>query len=569
MLGKLSRRIILITMIVSLSATSSYGESKEVVVQKGDSLYKIARDYFGDENRWPEIAEENNIEPPYAISVGDNLRLLNKSSLSKESQTPIDEVLTENPEPVDSPSEPMSQPSSQPSVSSKSQSVSQSHIAAGQGEDTKISTAVEEGIYLETSVLDEIRVIAPDFVPNFTLNIERLSSLALKNSPTIKKLEAKIQAAEARSGWAGSLPDPKLMGSIQNASFDEITIGDKSAGMSMAGFQLQQAFPAESKRRADKEIALSKIDEQRSVLSQKKARIISKLRQNITEIYRIDQSAEVVALMHHNYRNIEKSLAERYAVGTTSQSSLIRIQAEVTRLTKLISVYEQQRGTISARIRELTNIKDYGQIGRLKSIPWVKAEGFSSLSSSLILIDAENWLATSPRLLVSDARIKVAELRVKRAEAEFKSDWSVSGGVFSRVNLDPVWKFGIGMSLPVRTGSRQTPMLEEAESKRDAAVEAQEESLAIVRGEVENLSVSIEQGYFQVRLISSALLPQTRLAFESTLSQYSVGKANFENLLQSLLSLEKVELDYVASQSRLGKFISRLDELKYIQKAGE
>ena len=45
------------------------------VVRPGDSLSIIARDILGDMSRWPELAEQNAIEPPYAIYPGQVLQL--------------------------------------------------------------------------------------------------------------------------------------------------------------------------------------------------------------------------------------------------------------------------------------------------------------------------------------------------------------------------------------------------------------------------------------------------------------------------------------------------------------
>lgn len=44
-------------------------------VRVGDSISKIARDMLGTMARWPEIAQLNNITPPYTIFPGQTLQL--------------------------------------------------------------------------------------------------------------------------------------------------------------------------------------------------------------------------------------------------------------------------------------------------------------------------------------------------------------------------------------------------------------------------------------------------------------------------------------------------------------
>jgi nucleoid-associated protein YgaU len=49
------------------------GEGTEYVVQAGDSLAAIAQEVYGDPTLWREIARANNLEEPYALTVGDTL----------------------------------------------------------------------------------------------------------------------------------------------------------------------------------------------------------------------------------------------------------------------------------------------------------------------------------------------------------------------------------------------------------------------------------------------------------------------------------------------------------------
>ena len=45
------------------------------VVQSGDSLASIAQEVYGDATRWREIAEANDLEEPFSLTVGEPLRI--------------------------------------------------------------------------------------------------------------------------------------------------------------------------------------------------------------------------------------------------------------------------------------------------------------------------------------------------------------------------------------------------------------------------------------------------------------------------------------------------------------
>ncbi|RMH58748.1 MAG: TolC family protein [Candidatus Hydrogenedentota bacterium] len=372
-----------------------------------------------------------------------------------------------------------------------------------------------------------------------------------------------MQSAFARAGWAGSLPDPWLKGMVQNISFEQLTIGEKMNGMSMAGVELSQMFPAGSKRRAERTVAEKQAMLKTSMLRRAEVTELADVRKSLVSLNRIDRIAAVILLMRSNYRQIEEALNKSYAVGVARQASIFRIQTEITRLTDLLATLERSRAAVEARIRERTGLNEGERIGRFPLPPDLldRARRVRSVLQPYGLLN-DSWIDTAPDLWVAQARIAEAEARLARAKSEYKSDWMVSGGVFSRGDLDPLWRVGVGVSLPVRTASRQDPIVEEAEKRLDAARANAREARARVRRRLEDLAVAIDQSAFQVDLIHTTLLPQARLAFEATLAQYRVGSADFENLIQTLLRLEKIEIQQIETECRLAALLVDLDELR-------
>jgi nucleoid-associated protein YgaU len=57
--------------------TGTAGSSRTYVVAKGDSLSKIAKQYYGDASQWPRIYEANRdqISNPDLIHPGQNLKI--------------------------------------------------------------------------------------------------------------------------------------------------------------------------------------------------------------------------------------------------------------------------------------------------------------------------------------------------------------------------------------------------------------------------------------------------------------------------------------------------------------
>lgn len=55
--------------------SSASGNGQSYVVQKGDTLYSIARRFYGSGNNWKTIAELNGITDPSKLRVGQQLTL--------------------------------------------------------------------------------------------------------------------------------------------------------------------------------------------------------------------------------------------------------------------------------------------------------------------------------------------------------------------------------------------------------------------------------------------------------------------------------------------------------------
>ncbi len=65
---------LLIGAVVMVAAASSL-EAWEYVVAPGDTMSQIAKTQLGSARRWKEIAELNNIRPPYSLRPGDKLTM--------------------------------------------------------------------------------------------------------------------------------------------------------------------------------------------------------------------------------------------------------------------------------------------------------------------------------------------------------------------------------------------------------------------------------------------------------------------------------------------------------------
>ena len=53
--------------------TQTPGGAKQYRVQKGDTLFRIAKSYYGDGNRWQQIAQANPGLTPASLKAGSTI----------------------------------------------------------------------------------------------------------------------------------------------------------------------------------------------------------------------------------------------------------------------------------------------------------------------------------------------------------------------------------------------------------------------------------------------------------------------------------------------------------------
>ncbi len=99
------------TLLLSLSSSSSAGKKIMYIVKKGDTLWSICEQYYGDPYLWPELWEMNKfVTNPHWIIPGDVIKLLEyeeKKSEEKESEEkelePVKKTVTLEEEPIKGP----------------------------------------------------------------------------------------------------------------------------------------------------------------------------------------------------------------------------------------------------------------------------------------------------------------------------------------------------------------------------------------------------------------------------------------------------------------------------------
>ena len=119
----------------------------------------------------------------------------------------------------------------------------------------------------------------------------------------------------------------------------------------------------------------------------------------------------------------------------------------------------------------------------------------------------------------------------------------------------------VGINLPVWQKNKLDPMVAEAQAMREQAISMYQaqynELLAMLRQQV----ATVEQSRQSARLYETGILPQARLAVESALAAYRVGRVDFPMLLDSQMTVLEYEISLVTAIVGYNKALAEIDLL--------
>lgn len=386
-----------------------------------------------------------------------------------------------------------------------------------------------------------------------SLSLDDLIAEALQNNPEIQAAERMVDAKRAVAPQQRTLPDPTVSGGWAGNIVPPFSIqtGDPSSAR-MLGFSQEIPFPGKLSLRghiADTEAEAELWNHQRVRLS-----VISNLKQTYYDLFFINKSIEIVQKDKDLLEKLAKVAEARYSVGKGMQQDVIRAQVEISRLLERLTLLEQRKGVAEAMLRSILYRPPDAPIG--DPVEVLKIEVPYSLTELKSIAEAN-----SPELKSQEREIDKNQLALNLAKKEYYPDFGVGFTYFNRPQMPEMYGVNFTAKVPLYFWKKQRYGVEEAASglvsskKRNEAVKA-------------NLFFKVKDQYLAMKaserlmdLYSKAIVPQSTLALDSSLSGYQVGHIDFLSMLSNFLTVLDYELNYYDSLTNYQKALARLEEI--------
>jgi outer membrane protein TolC len=358
--------------------------------------------------------------------------------------------------------------------------------------------------------------------------LESLVAEALHENPDARAAAEGVEAARFRIEPARTLPDPFLSLNYQNDG-RQFSLGEKD--MTFLGATFSQPLPWPGKLRLSGEIAEGEAKQIESgVLGRSRRSVEARARRAYYEWQLATALRNLVEERRTTWQQIEGVVRTRYSAGLSVQQDLLRAQVEILRLDEEAVV---EAGKVAARLAELNRA-----VGRPQDAPVDKAKPLD-LDAALPELSRllEDVRAGHPEIAEAETVIQTGRLRVDLAKKDFYPDFIASAGPMYRGGLDPMWQVGLGISLPIYSGSRQGKRLHEAEANLRSGearlASAGQELEFRTRERYETLKGTLRAA----QIDRDGVIPVDQLSLESAIASYRAGKVPFVTVLDALNAL--------------------------------
>jgi len=382
-----------------------------------------------------------------------------------------------------------------------------------------------------------------------------VAQAAANAHPSLRRIEADARGAKERVTTAASYPNPMLMGGIQDLQVD--LSHDPMMTMYMVG--ASQTIPRRSRRNALRSAA--ELDVRKIELEAASIRAEAE-RDAIFSWYDIAASDSQNRTLQEVGKALDTLVAAvraRYESGNAIQADIIRAQLQRSEVDHQILAITGIRRAAAARLLALLGLPLTIDIPQLH---------VSHATEKVSISDAREIPDSHPALMALRTEVDRREEEIRLAKLLGRPDIHVEASYGLRPQETDMVSLVARMELPLRRKTTIEPRVREAIALRDAASARIEETR---RALVADLGVAWEahaEATGQIEFHEQTLVPQSKLAFESTRAAYEGGKTTLDAVLASQAAYLRLGTDYYGFLAQHIKAVTDFNAIKRGARAG-
>jgi len=388
--------------------------------------------------------------------------------------------------------------------------------------------------------------------------LQELLAEAARNNPEIRAAGNERLAAQHRVSPAGALDDPMLEAGVINAPLASQTFRREDMTMKMLG--VSQKLPYPGKRDLRQDVATKDAESVAFGYQETVNRVLRDVKVAYFDLALVAESARLVEKNRQVLEQFLKISESRYGVGQGNQADVLKAQTQLSKMVdELIKLARERRASEAELIRALGR-------GPESAVP---APGVLRLREAPLQLDAllETAQRDRPQLLGLKALIDRGAKTLDLARKDYYPDFDVKLSYGQRdktlegMRRDDMLSFTVAINLPVWRETKRDPRVAEAIAMRNQAMDMYEAQRNELSSKIRQQVANAEQTLKSARLYETGVLPQARLAVESSLAAYRVNRVDFLTLLDSQMTVLNYEVSHASALSGYNKALAEIDLL--------
>ena len=299
--------------------------------------------------------------------------------------------------------------------------------------------------------------------------------------------------------------------------------------------QLAQRFPWPGKLGfSEDRAALLAVAEQLDA-EEVEQQLVARVKSIYFQIAYLDRALVVMRQTRELLRDFLEAASAMYGVGDALQQDVLQAQVSVAQMTEDITVAEQNRLAMAARLNAL--------LGRPATSP-VSALELPEPGGVLASVDSMMALAAAsrPALRAARQRVNAAEAGYRAGRRMLYPDFTLMVQYGQRPDFPDLATFMVGVSIPIWAGSSPRDEAQAVQvMERSKELELYNETFA----QIAELRAEAERARSLAGLYATSILPQARAAVESAMSAYRVGRVDYMTLLANEMTVNRYRIESV------------------------
>jgi outer membrane protein TolC len=385
------------------------------------------------------------------------------------------------------------------------------------------------------------------------LDLKKILGEALERSPEIRAAQKRYEALRQRPGQESRLPDPSISAGYNSSGSPRPFAGIGREPTANAGVTVSQEFPYPGKLRLRGAVAGKEAEAAFQDYILTKLHVAARIKRAYHGLHHAYEAEDVLLRGRRTLTTLLKIAEIRYSAGRAAQQDVFKAQTQLSVLETRIAQIARERAGKEAELNGLLDRPPGTLVPRPAASP---------LPEVTVTLEAllDHARRKAPALDREKNMIERAELAVNLARKSVYPDYTLMGGYFNMGAMPDMYMFRADLKIPLRRDRQRAEVAEKSYlltgSRR--TYEAVARDLEFRIGDDYSAAATAAR---LVKLYATAVIPQARLAFESSLASYETGGVDFLSALMNHMAVLEFELSYHEEMEKLRVAWSRLEEM--------